>query len=89
MKAKNRWQKVGPIDFHEICWPVKIRVRAEPPLLAPRTPPVFPASPVLAAKRACVQVSVVPEYPAPWRLTRKVESHDWRVLGEQDDRMDY
>ncbi len=82
MKAKTRWQKVGPIVFREICWPVKIRVRAEPPLLAPRIPPVFPASPFLSSDR--LTRCETPQSAPGWRLTRKVEDYDWRVLGEQD-----
>ncbi len=46
MKTRIGWQRVGPIACEQICWPVKIRVRAKPPLLAPRLPPVFPASPL-------------------------------------------
>jgi hypothetical protein len=100
MKSNNRWQKVSPIKFRNICWPVKIRVRAETPQMAPRTPPVFPVSLFLAADKVISghpaesspsRRGVRMECPKPsaLRLSRKVELYDWRVMGEQDERWEY
>jgi hypothetical protein len=94
MKSNNRWQKVGPIQFRDICWPVKIRVRAEPPQMAPRVSPVFPVSPFSNAAPMLSESSVLPlrrlEADSPpavgLRLSRRVELYDWRVMGEQDER---
>jgi hypothetical protein len=44
MKLRTGPRVIRPILYKSFCWPVKIRVRAEPPLLAPRIPPDFPAS---------------------------------------------
>jgi hypothetical protein len=44
MKTKAEPLKIELNAFQDICWPVKIRVRATSPLVAPRKSPVFPAS---------------------------------------------
>jgi len=77
MKIRTGRQIVRPILFKNICWPVKIRVRAEPPLLAPRFPPDFPASPLFGRRREA------PSLQLDSRAYTQ-EACDWRVLGEQD-----
>jgi hypothetical protein len=84
MKTRSGWQRVKPVVFKEICWPVKIRVRAAPPLWAPRTPPVFPASLFFLHKPLSLRRVVV--VPAPGAQEQILDRLDWRVLGEQDQR---
>jgi hypothetical protein len=44
LRTKTRRARVQISEFRSFSWPVKIRVRADKPLMAPRQPPVFPAS---------------------------------------------
>ena len=44
MQRQPRWTNIKIPAARAICWPVKIRVRATTPPLAPGTPPIFPAS---------------------------------------------
>lgn len=82
MKTRIEWQRIRPIACEQICWPVKIRVRAKPPLLAPRLPPVFPASPLLGYR-----ILRKRRVPSRWYSRPRAEppdTYDWRILGEQD-----
>jgi hypothetical protein len=79
MRIRTERHTIRPILYKSICWPVKIRVRAEP-LLAPRIPPDFPASPFsgrtlwTAPRTAVLALEISSD-----------DRFDWRVLGEQDE----
>ena len=86
MNKRMGRQTVRAVPFQRICWPVKIRVRAEPPLLAPRIPPDFPASPFWGCKPGIALRTL-----SPLQNRWQVDTHgrfDWRVLGEQDERVE-
>ena len=82
MRTRIGWQQIRPIAFERICWPVKIRVRAKPPLLAPRLPPVFPASPSRGYRLAWTRRAPGWLYSRPRQDLP--DTYDWRIFGEQD-----
>jgi len=59
-------------EFRTICWPVKIRVRAAKPLLAPRWSPIFPASHNNLNQPDLVLRAIEVPPPRPRRRTKTV-----------------
>jgi len=82
MQRQTRSQKIRLRTARDSCWPVKIRVRAMPTLLASRTAPDLPASLDVSVEVAVGEGETV---EASSQSTNPVPA-DWRLSGEQDER---
>jgi hypothetical protein len=86
MTTKSRTRKLAMSPFQTFGWPVKIRVRAGSIPLAPRNSPIFPAGyPFAGEVRIIRRAGPVRSVP-PAR--QSFVSHDFRIIGEQDEGTD-